>query len=90
MSILISQTIQTVRRGQSAVTATVARLTAVSDSVELPDMAASANCVVQLRRPGDPKVVVSQSNIDTVSVTGKIGDEVLLVSLHSDPVVEAN
>jgi len=79
---------QTVRRGQSSVAATVVKLTAVSDSVELPSMAASSNCVVQLRRPGDPKVVVSQTDLNTVGVTGKIGDEILLVSLHTDPVPE--
>lgn len=65
--------------------ATVVRLTAASDSVELPNMTASSNCVVQLRRPKDPLVTVSQSDIDTVSVTGIIGDEILLVSLHPDP-----
>lgn len=68
--------------------ATTVRLTAASDTVELPNMAASSNCVVQLRRPQDPLVTVTQSDLDTVAVTGVIGDEVLLVSFHSDPVPE--
>jgi hypothetical protein len=88
MSLLGSQKIETVRRGHSAVAVTAIELVAASDTVELPNMAASSNCVVQLRRPGDPKVVVSQTDIDTASVTGSIGDKVLIVSLHDDPAPE--
>lgn len=88
MSYFISQHAQTVRRGNSSVLTTVVKLTRASDTVELPNMIAAANSVVQLRRHGDPKTVVSQTDIDTVSVTGNAGDEILLVSLHSDPIPE--
>jgi hypothetical protein len=89
MSLLLNQRIETVRHGQSSVATTVVKLTAQSDTVELPQMAAAANSVVQLRRVGDSIATISQTDINTVSVTGKIGQEVLLVSLHDDPVVES-
>lgn len=68
--------------------ATVVKLTTNSDTVELPNMAASTNSVVQLRRPGDPSVTISQSDINTVSVTGNLGNVVMLVSIHTDPIPE--
>ncbi len=88
MSVIVSQKHQTIRRGQSSVVASVVRLTSNSDSVELPNMQSTNNCAVQLRRPGDPLVTVSQSDIDTVALTGTGGDEVLIVSLHVDPIPE--
>jgi hypothetical protein len=51
-------------------------------------MQAESNCVIQLRRPGDPEVTVSQTDIDTVALTGSVGQEVLIVTLHDDPAVE--
>jgi dTDP-4-amino-4,6-dideoxygalactose transaminase len=51
-------------------------------------MAATANTAAQLRRPGDNVVTVSITDIDTVALTGNVGDEVLLVTLHDDPVPE--
>lgn len=86
MSQFVSQKLHSVRRGQSSVVASVVRLTAASDTVTLPSMKASSNCVVQLRRPNDPLVTVSQSNSTSVSLTGEVGDEVLLVSFHHDPI----
>lgn len=88
MSQILSQKIQSVRRGSSSVAATVVKLTTRSDSVEVPRMAATANTAAQLRRPGDNVVTVSITDIDTVALTGNVGDEVLLVTLHDDPVPE--
>ena len=88
MSILLSQQIQTIRRGGSSVAATVVVLTAGSDSVEVPTLAANANTAIQLRRPKDPLVTVSITDIDTVALTGNIGDEILLITLHDDPIPE--
>ena len=88
MSQIISQKFQTVRRGSSSVAVTVVRLTSASDSAEVPNMAAASNCAVQLRRTGDPIAAVSQSDIDTVGLTGSRGDEILLVTLHTDPIPE--
>ncbi len=88
MSIFIAQRAHTVRRGNSSLLTTVVRLTSKSDSVELPNMSAASNTVVQLRRPNDPNVEVSQTDIDTVALTGNVGDEILLVSLHQDPMPE--
>ena len=84
----IAQQPSVVRRGQTTVLSTVVRLTGASDTVELPNMAASSNSAAQLRRPGDSAVTVSQSDINSVSVTGgTAGQEVLIVSLHQDPIV---
>jgi hypothetical protein len=88
MSVVKSQTSQSVKRGQSSVTATVVQLTAASDTLEVARMQAESNCVIQLRRPGDPEVTVSQTDIDTVALTGSVGQEVLIVTLHDDPAVE--
>ena len=88
MSQILSQKIHTVRRGCSAVAVSVVRLTATSDTVEVPTLAANSNSAVQIRRPGDPKVVVSITDLDTVAVTGNIGDEILLITLHGDNPVE--
>ncbi len=88
MAIVKSQQSQTVKRGQSSVTVTVAVLVAASDTLEVARMQAASNCVVQLRRPGDPEVTVSQTDIDTVALTGSPGQEVLIVTLHDDPAVE--
>lgn len=89
MSTFVSQRVQSVRRGESAVAATVVRLGGSSDTVELPDMIADSGAVVQLRRPGDIDVTVSQSDIDTVSISnGQRDKEILLVSLHPDPVIQ--
>lgn len=89
MSIFISQDTHQVRRAGSVIAVTVVQLVGASDTVELPNMANSENCVVQLRRPGDPDVVVTQSDIDTVAITGGVIDgRILLVSLHDDPIPE--
>jgi hypothetical protein len=87
MSTFVSQHIESVRRGESALALTTVRLSGASDTVELPDLANTSNTVVQLRRPGDIKVDISISDIDTVAITnGQRDKEILLVSLHNDPV----
>jgi hypothetical protein len=68
------------------IVSTVVKLTAAADTVELPRMRADSNSVVQLRRPGDLVVTVSQSDFTTVTLTGNVGQEVLLVSLSDDPI----
>ena len=89
MSRIISQEIHTIRHGESSVCVTVVSLDNSADTVKLPDMAAASNCVVQLRRSGDPLVDVSQDDVDDVSLdNGVRGNEILLVSLHNDPVKE--
>lgn len=86
MAQIVSQQIQTVRRGSSSVAATVVRLTARSDSVEVPNLSANSNTAVQLRRPKDPLVTVSITDLDTVALTGQVGQEILLITLHNDPI----
>jgi hypothetical protein len=91
LSQIISQEINTVRRGESCVCVTVVRLDSAVDTVKLPDMSADSNCAVQLRRPGqnDPLLTVTQDDVDDVSLDGgRAGNEVLIVSLHNDPVKE--
>jgi hypothetical protein len=66
--------------------ASVVKLTAASDTVVLPRMRASSNSVVQLRRPGDSLVTVSQTDFTTVSLTGTVGQEILLISISDDPI----
>ena len=66
---------------------TVVSLTSASDTVELPRMsAASGPAVAQVHRPSDPTVTVSQTDIDTVALTGTVGNEILLVSHSKDPI----
>lgn len=89
MSLILSQEINTIRHGESAVCVTLVRLTSAVDTVELPRMAAEENCVVQLRRQKDVLVTVTQDDNDDVSLDGgSAGDEVLIISLHNDPVKE--
>ena len=66
--------------------ATVVKLVVRSDTVELPRMSSTAGKVAQVRRSGDPKIVISQTDADTVTLTGNVGDEVLLLSLSDEPI----
>lgn len=84
MSVIVQQNVQTFTPYN--LVATVVKLTAASDSVVLPRMRDSSNCVVQLRRPGDVLVTVSQSDFTTVTLTGTVGSEILLISLSDDPI----
>ncbi len=88
MAIVKSQKSETVKRGQSSVTVTVVVLTSATDSLEVARMQNTSNCAVQLRRPQDKSLTVSQTDIDTVSLVGTIGQEALIVTLHDDPAVE--
>ena len=88
MAIVKSQQSHSVKRGQSSVTVSVVQLSTAVDSLEVARMQAASNCAIQLRRPGDPEVTVSQTDIDTVALTGTVGQEVLIVTLHDDPAVE--
>lgn len=84
MSTIISQRLLPINDGN--LVSTIVKLTANSDTVTLPRMASTANKVAQLRRIGDPAVTVSQTNITAVALTGTVGDEILLVSLHNSPI----
>ena len=88
MSVIKAQQSQTIVHGKSSVTATVVQLTAVSDSFEVARMQATSNCAIQLRRPLDREVALTQSDIDTVGLVGSVGQEVLIITLHDDPAVE--
>lgn len=85
MSVILQQSVQLFQPYN--IVSTVVKLTAASDTVTLPRMRQSSNCVVQLRRPSDPTVTVSQTNSTSVSLTGSVGAEILLVSLSDDPLV---
>jgi hypothetical protein len=88
MASFVSQHNMAIRNGNQSIVATVVKLASASDSFDLPNMAAASNSVVQLRRPGDSAVTVSQSDINTVSISGgSAGQDVLLVSSHNDPIV---
>lgn len=90
MSVVISQNMNAVKHGSVSIVTTVVRLSAASATINLPNMLASSNSVVQLRRPGDAAVTVTQSDINTVAISGGAkGNEVMLVSVSSDPVTEA-
>lgn len=90
MSDIIAQNYNSVQRGTATVVSTVVRMSAATASFSLPNMLAASNSVVQLRRPGDAAVTVTQDDINSVTITGSAaGTEVLLVSLSNDPVVES-
>lgn len=64
---------------------TVLTLTAASDTLTVPDLAdstAGVSCK-QLERSGDPTVTVSNSNVNTVTLTGAIDDEIVLATIHA-------
>jgi hypothetical protein len=91
VSQVVNQSFHTVRNGLKAIGVTVVRLDNAADSIEVPYMLASSGCVFQLRRPGqsDKLISVSQDDINTVSLdSGAAGDEVLIVTLHNDPILE--
>jgi hypothetical protein len=83
MSNIVSQ--QVLSAVTSNVVATVVKLVTASDTVTLPRMLADAGKVVQVRRSGDPKIVIAQNvnDLSLVNLTGRVGDEILLLS-HSD------
>lgn len=89
MSTIVSQRVLPIKGGN--LVATLVTLTAASDSVTLPRMRGTSNQVVQLIRPGDSSVTVSQSGVSgeehtVVNLTGTVGNQVLLVSNHGDPI----
>jgi hypothetical protein len=86
MSTILAQSVTRLNKPNSHVVLTVVKLTAASDSVDLPRMSSTTGAVAQIRRVGDPAVTVSQSDIDTVSLTGTVGDEILLVSHSNSPI----
>jgi hypothetical protein len=86
MANVLSQEFLSIGRGK-AVVVTVLQSTARADSNDLPRMLSGTGQVTQLRRPGDAKQILSQTDIDTVAFTGTAGDEILLVSFHNDPVL---
>jgi len=85
MSVIVKQSVH--QHTPHNIVSTVVKLTAAADTVTLPRMRASSNSVVQLRRPGDSAVTVSQTNFTAVALTGSVNQEVLLVSLSDDPIV---
>ena len=85
MSIILSQ--QPLDFGDRIYMATVIKLTAASDSVTLPRMLSTSGNVVQVRRPGEKVfTAVTQSNATTVTVTGSVGQESMLISEHDNPI----
>ena len=89
MSFIKSQKSETVKRGQSSVAATVIKLTGATYTLEVARMQNTTGCCAQLRRPQDKSVIVSQTDIDTVAISGgEAGQEVLIITLHDDPAVE--
>jgi hypothetical protein len=84
MATILSQKVQPV--GGYNVVTTLVELTANSDSVTLPRMAATSGKVAQLTRPGDTAATISQTNVTDVAITGVSGNQVLLVSLSDDPI----
>ena len=61
------------------------KLTAASDTFTVPSLADSTSGVSckQLERSGDPTVTVANSNAFTVTLTGVINDEVVIVTIHA-------
>ena len=86
MASIVTQQVLPVTAIAANLVATKIKLTSAADSVTLPRMRQSTNSVVQLRRPGDATVTVSQSSFTNVNLTGSVGDEILLVSFHDDPI----
>jgi hypothetical protein len=72
--------------GTSNVVATVVKLVTASDTVNLPRMLSTSGEVSQIRRSGDPKITISQTDAVAVVLTGNPGAEVLLVSLSGSPI----
>lgn len=66
--------------------ATFVTLTATSDSVTLPRMRSTSSQVVQLVRPGDTAITVTQTSATAVTLVGTIGQSILLISNHDDPI----
>lgn len=84
MSTIISQ--EYITTGSGNLVVSLVKLTATSDSVTLPRMVGTSNRVVQLRRPGDVEVTVTQSTATSVTLAGSVGNEVLLVSFSDSPI----
>lgn len=85
MSIILSQ--QRLDFGPRVYLATVIKLVAASDTVTLPRMLSTSGNVVQVRRPGEEVLsAVTQSSAIAVSVTGKTGNEYMLISEHDNPI----
>jgi len=61
------------------------KLTAASDTLTVPDLHDSTSGVSckQLERTGDATVTVANSNVNTVTLTGTIDDEVIIATIHA-------
>ena len=87
MSRIIHQSFSKIPNGN--VVATLVELTVASDTVEVPRQSSDASgtaSAAQLVRPGDNAVTVSKTDVNTVALTGTIGDRVLLVTHSADPI----
>jgi len=86
VSRIVRQDCHTIRRGELSVCVSVIKLDSAEDAHTFTGFAAGQNCIVQLRRPGDPLITVTQDDTDEASFDGgAAGDEVLIISLHNDP-----
>ena len=86
---IISQHILPIPNGN--VVATVIRLDSTTDTglwSRASNMPSSSPwAIAQLRRPGDPAVTVTQTALNQLSVTGNVGDEVLIIAHCDRPIV---
>lgn len=88
MSIILSQKVLPIKNGN--IVATEVKLTAASDTVDVPRMSSATGGAAQVRRPGDPAVTVTISDIDTVALTGSVDDEILVLSHSYSPIPTPN
>jgi len=84
MSTITAQKVLPISAGN--LVATFVTLTANSDSVTLPRMRSTSGQVVQLVRPGDTTITITQSSATAVTLVGTSGQSVLLISNHDDPI----
>ena len=84
MSIILSQKVLPIKNGN--IVATEVKLTAASDTVDVPRMSSATAAAAQVRRPSDPAVTVAVSDIDTLTLTGSVNDEILVVTHSYSPI----
>ncbi len=85
---VVSQDLLPIRNG--TIVSTVVRLDGGSnDSATWSQASRADGAIVQVLRPGDTAVTVTQDDIDSLTITGGVAGQEVLIIAHSDrPVVD--
>lgn len=82
---IVSQDLLPIREG--TIVATVIVLESATDTGLWSRASSADGAIVQVKRPGDPSVTVTQTALNQLRVVGNVGDEVMIIAHCDRPIV---